>query len=266
MKNHLLLIGVFAIILLTTVPLSAQVSISTDNSAADNSALLDVKSTNKGVLLPRITYEQRNTIISPAEGLMVFCTNCGTDGALSVYSNGAWRTYSPCTIGAPTTGPLYNSLTQIIWNWTTVSGATGYKWNTANNYNSAFDMGTTTTKTEAGLTCNTSYSRYVWAYNACGTSVVTTLTRSTTAGPNSPRTGIIIPSSNQIIWNWQPCIEATGYKWNTTDDYETALDMGNSLSKTETGLSPNTFYARFVWAYNYCGVSESHFLDCQTTP
>jgi len=71
--------------------------------------------------------------------------------------------------------------TQIVWNWNTVSGATGYKWNTTNNYATATDMTTIVTKTETGLTCNTSYTRYVWAYNGSCVSSVTMLTQTTSA-------------------------------------------------------------------------------------
>ena len=53
----------------------AQVSINADNSPADNSAMLDVKSTSKGMLVPRMTIAQRNLISSPANGLLVFCTD-----------------------------------------------------------------------------------------------------------------------------------------------------------------------------------------------
>ncbi|HPS63615.1 MAG TPA: FISUMP domain-containing protein, partial [Bacteroidales bacterium] len=38
------------------------------------------------------------------------------------------------------------------------------------------DMGTSTTKSETGLTCYTPYTRYVWAYTVCGYSSATTLT------------------------------------------------------------------------------------------
>lgn len=48
------------------------VGINTDNSNPDASAMLDVKSTNKGVLIPRMTTAQRTTIPTPATGLMVF--------------------------------------------------------------------------------------------------------------------------------------------------------------------------------------------------
>lgn len=51
------------------------VAINNDNSNPDPSAMLDVKSTTKGLLAPRMTLTQRNAIISPATGLLVFQTN-----------------------------------------------------------------------------------------------------------------------------------------------------------------------------------------------
>jgi trimeric autotransporter adhesin len=53
----------------------AQVSINTDNSTADNSAMLEVKSTTKGMLVPRMTQAQRTAIVEPATGLLVFQTD-----------------------------------------------------------------------------------------------------------------------------------------------------------------------------------------------
>ena len=58
--------------LLLTNILTAQVSISMDNSTPDASAMLDVQSTTKGMLIPRLTTAQRSGIASPATGLMVF--------------------------------------------------------------------------------------------------------------------------------------------------------------------------------------------------
>ena len=57
----------------------AQVSVNNDNSNPDPSAMLDVKSTDKGFLVPRMDSAQRVTIASPAKGLLVYQTN-GTDG------------------------------------------------------------------------------------------------------------------------------------------------------------------------------------------
>jgi hypothetical protein len=74
-----------------------------------------------------------------------------------------------CVLPAkPAEGIHVQNNTQIVWNWSAVPIATGYKWHTTNNFAAATDMGTAVTKTETGLTQGTSYTRYVWAYNACG--------------------------------------------------------------------------------------------------
>jgi hypothetical protein len=157
-------------------------------SAPVPSALAEFTSTTNGVLLPRMTLDQRNAIASPAEGLMVFCTDCGSNGTLSVYSNGSWRTFSPCTSPVPTA--LANTITpgQIIWRWDATPGATGYKWGTTAAYTSATDMATATSKAETGIVCGSTYTRYLWSYNACGVSELTTLTQTIPA--TSPSTAI----------------------------------------------------------------------------
>ncbi len=61
---------------LTTFFLSkAQVSINTDNSSPDASAILDLKSSSKGMLAPRMSTSQRTMIASPATGLLVYDTD-----------------------------------------------------------------------------------------------------------------------------------------------------------------------------------------------
>jgi len=50
-------------------------SINDDGSAPDNSALLDVQSTQKGILIPRMSSSERNAIPTPATGLMIFDNN-----------------------------------------------------------------------------------------------------------------------------------------------------------------------------------------------
>lgn len=65
----------------------AQVAISTDGSLPDNSAMLHIKSTTKGLLIPSMTNTQRNAIVSPAEGLIIYNT---TTNEINVRQNGAW--------------------------------------------------------------------------------------------------------------------------------------------------------------------------------
>jgi len=64
------------------------VGINTDNSDPDASAILDVKSTTQGMLVPRMTTAQKGAIATPATGLMIFQTD-GTTG-FYYYNGSAW--------------------------------------------------------------------------------------------------------------------------------------------------------------------------------
>lgn len=154
-------------------------------AAPASSSLLDLTSNSKGFLPPRMTSAEMNAIANPANGLLVYCTDCASDGLgrISIFMAGSWYTLSVnnCTSppAVPTEGNHLGLESQIIWSWNSVTGATGYKWNTANNYFSAIDIGNITSKTESGLQCNTVFTRYVWAYNGCGNSPSTILTQAT---------------------------------------------------------------------------------------
>ena len=54
------------------------------------SAALEVESTSKGFLPPRMTQSQMNAVSNPATGLLVYCTNCSTPG-LYVYNGNSWE-------------------------------------------------------------------------------------------------------------------------------------------------------------------------------
>ncbi|MCP4001954.1 MAG: hypothetical protein GY727_13680, partial [Gammaproteobacteria bacterium] len=82
-------------LLLLSLGLFAQVGINTDGSSPDTSALLDVKSTTKGMLIPRMDSTQRVDISSPATGLLVYQTD-GTDG-FYFYSGTAWLSLNDAT-------------------------------------------------------------------------------------------------------------------------------------------------------------------------
>lgn len=174
-------------ILLITVKPQAQIGINDDNSLPDNSAMLEVKSNNKGFLPPRMTLSEINAIDGPAQGLVVFCTDYGTNGAGSLFffSGGAWYSLSGTCVnpGIPAEEDHLAFPFGITWNWSVVPGATGYRWNTVNDYGSSTDMGASQSMTENGLTCLTRYYRYVWAYNGCGNSQPVTLSDSTPACP-----------------------------------------------------------------------------------
>ncbi len=77
-------------ILLFSLATQAQVGIGVSPANINPSAQLDVSSTIKGFLPPRMTESQRNDIPNPAAGLMLWCSNCGTSGEIQVYNGTAW--------------------------------------------------------------------------------------------------------------------------------------------------------------------------------
>jgi hypothetical protein len=79
---------IFIINIISAKKLTAQtgVAINTDGAAADGSAMLDVKATDKGILIPRITLT--SSVITPVNGLLVYQTG-GTPG-FYYYNGSAW--------------------------------------------------------------------------------------------------------------------------------------------------------------------------------
>ncbi len=64
------------------------------SSESSPSAILEASSTSKGFLPPRMTYAQRNSIANPANGLMIFCSDCGLYGEPQYYDgNNNWRKF-----------------------------------------------------------------------------------------------------------------------------------------------------------------------------
>lgn len=59
----------------------------------NSSAALEIESTSKGLLPPRMTQAQMNAISSPANGLLVFCTNCSPSG-LRIFNGSSWNNFS----------------------------------------------------------------------------------------------------------------------------------------------------------------------------
>ncbi len=105
MKKLFILLAIF-----TTFASTAQsVGINADGSAANASAMLDVSSTTKGFLPPRMTEAQRATITSPAQGLMIYCTDCGPYGKPQFYNGTTWTNI----IGDTGTLPVANGGTGL---------------------------------------------------------------------------------------------------------------------------------------------------------
>ncbi|MGZ5134731.1 MAG: hypothetical protein ACXWCG_06265, partial [Flavitalea sp.] len=82
-----ILFTLFHYLLLNTSYLFSQsVGIGTTNPNSD--AQLDVSSTEKGILIPRLTSTQRNNIVRPTEGLMIYNT---TTNNYNVFDGSSWK-------------------------------------------------------------------------------------------------------------------------------------------------------------------------------
>jgi hypothetical protein len=87
--KKLIYLSILIVVTLTQFDgLSQGVAINEDNSTPNASAILDVKSTTKGMLIPRMTTVQRNAIVSPVEGLIIYNT---TTNETNQRQDGAWR-------------------------------------------------------------------------------------------------------------------------------------------------------------------------------
>lgn len=84
MKNLL-----YLLLITISIQLNAQVGIGTNTP--DNTAMLEVQSTSKGVLFPRMTTVQRTGIATPATGLHVFDTN---SNSLWFFNGSFWVNYA----------------------------------------------------------------------------------------------------------------------------------------------------------------------------
>lgn len=67
---------------------NAQQSVGIGTTSPNSSAVLDINSTSKGILVPRMTTAQRNAIASPAKGLLVFDNNYNS---YWLYTGTAWK-------------------------------------------------------------------------------------------------------------------------------------------------------------------------------
>lgn len=104
---------ILAVCFLYSLNSEAQVGVGT--STPNNSAQLDITSTSKGILIPRLTAVQKAAISSPATGLMVF----QTDGTPGFYYNGGtpsspdWVMVQTST-NVTTQGNTFNGASQLV--------------------------------------------------------------------------------------------------------------------------------------------------------
>jgi len=91
----------------------------------DASAVLQIESNTQGVLFPRMTVAQRNAIPSPAQGLIIFCSDCAFgEGELQVKLTSSWKKIMGGDVNdSPVVGSFYGG--GVVF-YIFVAGDTGY--------------------------------------------------------------------------------------------------------------------------------------------
>ena len=212
MKNYKIIILVF-LCNFFSFQTKAQLGIGTNSPNV--SAMLDITSTNKGFLLPRMTNSQKNNISNPAVGLTIFCTNCGTGGLINIFDGSSWVTLDGNNSDAPTV--TTNAITAITHN-SASSGvninsigssnvtAKGVCWSTSANPTTANSKTNNTDITSSAgsftysltsLTSNTTYYVRAYATNSTGTTYGDEISFTTSIAPTLA--GSLSFSTNQYL-------------------------------------------------------------------
>jgi len=185
MKHHIYLLLWLSLML--SLPLLGQLtnnvqlptSINTTGNAPDASAILDVQSTSKGMLVPRMTAAQRNAISNPATGLLIFDTSTGD---FCFYDGSAWQNLStndgywlqgfgggiyhddPVSIGSPLNPLNYNLYVHQSDFGAGSAGIVAYRasTNTASDEGTAWTNGGVTAAVEGISSYGNNYSAAVY--------------------------------------------------------------------------------------------------------
>jgi len=248
-----------------------------------------------------MTYSQRNTIATPAIGLVLFCTDCGPvniGGELQIYSGGIWRNIIGLAAMTPVpTVSATTAATNITLFAATSGGAVtsdggspiiarGVCWSTSQNPTIAdyktSDAGTTGTFTSSlsGLSANTTYYVRTYATNASGTVYGTQISFTTLsslpiiASTTLPYgiTNTAGTSGGTITSDGGLTITERGVCWSTSQNPTTALATkttdgtgSGTFSSSISGLIANTLYYVRSYATNGLGTTYGTQVILSTT-
>ncbi|MEI6766663.1 MAG: glycine-rich protein [Bacteroidota bacterium] len=224
-------------------------AVNTSGAPPDNSAIFDVSSNQKGMLMPRMTEQERNAIVNPADGLLIFNT---TTKCINIYTNSFWGQICPNCIppGTPVAsnnGPHCSGDTLRLFA-STVPGATAYSWTGPNGFTSSAQNPIII---NAGVLSAGTYQVTALS-NTCSGSPAST---SAIISPVPASTFSSVPSSPSINQNctFSPTLSGASYSWtfqsgnpSTSTQQNPVVQWANtgtynvSLTVTQNGCSSTT--------------------------
>ncbi|MFN0276394.1 MAG: hypothetical protein ACKVPJ_11645, partial [Chitinophagales bacterium] len=126
--------------------------------APNASSILEIQSTSQGMLTPRMTQAQRNAIVSPATGLIIYQTNA--QPGFYYYNGAAWTAVTPAgganrTLSNLNPTNINQSLNPNADNALDL-GSSAFSWNDvyADGNSFLYNVSIGTTSTESKLTIN----------------------------------------------------------------------------------------------------------------
>ncbi|MBL0055881.1 MAG: tail fiber domain-containing protein [Chitinophagaceae bacterium] len=222
---------VIAIAIATTLHQSVRsqsLGINTTGSPAHNSAMLDVESTTKGMLIPRMNKTQKNAIATPATGLLIF-QNAPDSTGFYYYNGSAWVWLSDALNGDTTAWKITgnNNITASRFLGTLNDSALNFRVNNQQsgridsiNLNTGFGYGTLRNLTYTGGLNGKTNSAF--GYRSMD---------STTSGFYNNAFGYHSMLSNTTGWD-NSAFGNEALKANKTGSQNTALGAGTLVKNT----------------------------------
>ena len=262
----------FIVLFLSGNMMSQSVGINDNGSSPNPKAMLDVNSSTKGFLPPRMTYAQKSAIAGPPAGLIVWCSNCGTNGELQIYNGTSWTSLiagTPSGLpGAPTIGTATAGIAQASVTFSAPADNGGsaivsyIATSSPGGITGTLNQAGSGTITVTGLTIGTSYTFTVTATNSTGTGAASAASNSAT--PVSPvigesfQGGIIfyIDGTGQHGLISATVDQSTSIAWITGGSTQTTTN-GNTLTAVGTGHA-NTNYMMAQTGYTGGAATVCH--------